>query len=128
MLAAVIDCGAGIAKLIVFDTNTSSNLVTIAIAHSTPDSIAAKGKGEFVGLFDLQNVGNGTNGITGGFLVMSGKATVGTNDCVTKASGTVVGVIDVTISDNAGVSSFTALVPKGQVSTQGLSIGTLVDP
>jgi hypothetical protein len=128
VLAAVIDCGAGIARLIVFDRNTSSNLVTIAVADSTPDVIGAKDKGEFVGLLDLQNVGNGTNGITGGFLVVSGKATVDTSDCVTKAGAAAVGVIDVTISDDTGVHSFTALIPKAQISTKGSSIGSVVEP
>ena len=128
VLAAVINCGAGIASLIVFDTNTSSNLVTIAIANGAPDAIGVGNKGEFVGLFNMQNVGNSTNGITDGFLVMSGKATVGTNDCVTKAGAAAVGVVDVTISDDTGVHSFTALVPKAQISTKGSSIGTLVLP
>lgn len=128
VLAAVISCGEGLTKLIVFDTNTSSNLATIASADSAPDAIGAKNKGEFVGLWTVQNVGNGANGITGGFLAGAGKATLDVTECITKASATLIGVVDVTITDDVGTHSFTGLIPKGKVTVLTPSIGTLAGP
>ena len=117
VLAARILCGAGISALVVFDTTGSSNLVTIASTGSPPSAIAAGTKAEFVGLLNFQPTGNSSNAVSGGYLVISGKATVDTNGCPTKITATVTGVLDGVFTDDVGTKEFEALIPKGSVST-----------
>ena len=117
VLAARIVCGAGISTLVVFDTAGSSNLVTIASASGPPSTIAAGTKAEFVGLLEFQSNGNLSNNISGGYLVISGKATIDTNGCPTKVTATVTGVIDGVFTDDVGTKEFEALIPKGSIST-----------
>jgi hypothetical protein len=128
VLAAVIDCNSGIAALIVWDTNSQSNLVTVALLGDPFEGIAAGTKAEFIGVLDLQSTGNMQDGITGGFLTMSGKATIDTNGCPSKVSVSVVGIIDATFTDDMGTHSASVLIPKGTMSTQGSSVGTISGP
>lgn len=100
VLAAVLDCSSALG-LIVYDTTSHSNLVTVI--PGTPP---------------------GPNSLDDGFLVFTGKASLDTNGCPTKLSASVTGVIDATFTDDVGTHSGTILVMKGKL-TLGTKLGTL---
>lgn len=80
VLAMEIDCGSPTARLVVYDKTANSNL--LVIAESEPiDLVGQKdnpatpypNRTRFVAQFEIQTLGNETDGLTGGYLTMAGR-------------------------------------------------------
>lgn len=80
VLALEIDCGQTGVRLVVHDKLADSNIVVIATATSL-DVVGEKSnsaspfpnRARFVAHFDIQNLGDELNGLTGGYLTMAGR-------------------------------------------------------
>lgn len=116
VLAVVIDCATGEASLVVFDTAGGTVLVTIGTSSDEDLVTALDGAGAFGAVVELEDVGNATNGIDGGYLVVTAQFRTGAGDCPTGIKATASGVLDVTITDDVGTESFSAVVLKGKAS------------
>jgi hypothetical protein len=121
VLAGVLSCSTAL-ELIVFDTSTSSRLVSIAVPVESDTAGDAK-KGVGVIMTQISATPLGANSLDGGYLLFAGSASLASG-CPVKFSSTVTGIIDVTITDDVGKHSETILVPKGKL-TLGSKIGTL---
>ena len=93
VLAFASVCNTNDMKLIVFDTATSSNLDTIG-RLDVVDEVSQAEKRELIAQLTVPGAGGVSNALTGGTLLMDATFTVTTNDCVTKWSGTMLGVLD----------------------------------
>jgi hypothetical protein len=114
VLALVVATETNMAAMIVLDTVTTSNLATFVIF--TTDGVAVKGKGTgvFSGLVAPVSLGNDTNGISGGFLAMSGSMTLTTSNTLASFKGnSVIGSIRCRVRSN----DFDAIVTKGKLTT-----------
>jgi hypothetical protein len=128
VLAWVGLCG-GDSSLIVYDTNTGSNLATIAIMLDHWD-VNDPERGQFVSVFEVQSVGGVDNAIHDGFLVVTGTFEIGSNFCSPggplKVKASVVGAMDITITDEFGTHSGDVLITGGKLRTSPETpIGTL---
>ncbi len=116
MLALVNNCDTNLLRLIIFDTATSSNLVTIG-SFSDLRTVSSTRKHEErtiaqLSIPDISGVAtNGaTNGITGGSLYYHGKITIDTNGCATSFGGQLTGFLDTAfpmICTNINCTNFT---------------------
>lgn len=116
VLAVVFDCVTGEASLVVFDTSGGAVLVTIGTGSDEDLAIAQDGAGAFGAVVELEDVGNATNGIDDGYLVVTAQFRTGPGNCPTGIKATASGVLDVTITDDVGTESFSAVVLKGKAS------------
>jgi hypothetical protein len=136
VLALAMNCGSNDVRLIVFDTNTSSNLATIA-ALSHVDSVSGKtirpsgGVGQIKSEYITQvllggpfePVGSISNNVTGGSLTLRLADNCKTNHPLTQASGSALGSLHLVVNgqDSPG------MIKRGTLSTKGPPIATLVD-
>jgi len=116
VLALVVNCDTGVAGFTVYDTTLHSNLVTIAapasfVANSDPK------KANVALLLDVAILGNSTNGIFGGVLMVIASAGLDPDGCPTKVSTTVSGGAFLEFSS----------IPGQLVITKGKLSGKLVD-
>lgn len=126
VLAVAVECASVEMKLIVYDLNTSSNLVTIAKWEAGGIAMAGR-NGEFVGLSGFSSTGGGAFRIDGGYLSVAGTFAVNSQGCVKLlSSANVNGVVVVTGEDNVGPYQAVVLVKSGTLETVG-KIGTLVE-
>jgi hypothetical protein len=116
VLAMVLDCATGEASLVVFDTAGGTVLVTIGSSSDEDLVTALDGAGAFGAVVELEDVGNATNGIDDGYLVVTAQFRTGPGNCPTGIKATASGVLDVTITDDVGTESFSAVVLKGKAS------------
>jgi hypothetical protein len=116
VLAVVFDCVTGEASLVVFDTAGGTVLVTIGTGSDETLVIAQDGAGAFGAVVELADVGNASNGIDDGYLVVTAQFRPGAGNCPTGIKATASGVLDVTITDDVGTESFSAVVLKGKAS------------
>lgn len=116
VLAVVLDCATGEASLVVFDTTGATVLVTIGTSDDEDLVSALDGDGAFGAVIELADVGNATNGIDGGYLVVTAQFRAGPGNCPTGIKATASGVLDVTITDDVGTESFSAVALKGKAS------------
>ena len=114
VLALVVATETNMAAMIVLDTATTSNLATFV--EFTTDGVAVKGKGTgvFSGPVAPVSLGNDTNGISGGFLAMSGNMTLTTSNTLANfKANNVIGSIHGRVRAN----DFDAVVTKGKLTT-----------
>jgi hypothetical protein len=114
VLALVIAPDAGVGAAIVLDTATSSNLCTVA--GFTMDGAVAKTKGTAVLDGFIVAGGNITNGLTGGFLALSGKVVVNAtnqNDVTSFKGSSIIGSLQGTMLGQP----FDVVVTKAKIST-----------
>jgi hypothetical protein len=91
VLALAADCTLDL-KMIVFDTDTSSNLATIGQLVLV-DQVSQTDERRRISNFFVPGAGNATNGITGGTLLMYDTLKGNTNNCLKKWTGTMLGVL-----------------------------------
>jgi hypothetical protein len=96
ILAFADNCFANL-RMIVYDTTTSSNLVTIGQAINLSTALSFKKRyEETIHAFDIFNTapgGEGSNGIFGGSFYYHGKIDIDTNYCPTRFGGQLTGVL-----------------------------------
>jgi len=96
ILAFANDCLVDL-RLIVYDTDTSSNLVTIGQAIDLSTAFSSRRKyEETIHSFSINNTspgGAGSNGIVGGSFYYHGKININTNFCPTSFGGQFTGVL-----------------------------------
>lgn len=114
VLALLLECGGTNATLLVFDTTSGSNLVTLATSGGVVQvNSATKG---IAGIpFQINSVGDGQNGIQSGTVVLNLKTSV-SGGCVTKFSAAVSGVLDTIVTLPFGTFSNGVIVTKGKLS------------
>jgi hypothetical protein len=89
VLALEITCDSSSVQLVVFDKAASSNIATIATSSSIDivqqqdnDLTAFPNRERFVTVLDVATLGNGSNGLVGGFLTVAGRIHLNpTNGC-----------------------------------------------
>jgi hypothetical protein len=114
VLAALMNCDTAL-SLVVYDTGSHTVLATIATPMES-SSVGNSKQGMAVVAADINTNGNSSNGLTGGYLVFTGKATLDANGCPIKGSTAVTGVIEATTTDDVGTQAATVLVMKGKLS------------
>jgi len=124
VLALVVDCTTGDASLVVFDVDLDSVLVTMATSGEE-DLLLAPNGGAFGLEFDVADTGNASNGLDGGFLVVTGLFQPGPGGCPAGIKATAGGVLDVTITDDVGTRSLTAVLLKAKASFSSAPIAQL---
>ena len=92
VLAFTSVCDTNDMKIIVFDTLTSSNLATIG-RLDVVNEVSQFDKHELIAQFTVPGAGGISNALTGGTLLMDAAFTVDRSNCVTKWSGTMLGVL-----------------------------------
>ena len=89
VLALEVECDSSSASLAVFDKAASSNIATIAtssridvVQQQDDDATAFPNRERFVTVLDVATLGNGSNGLAGGFLTIAGRLHLNpTNGC-----------------------------------------------
>lgn len=89
VLALEVECDSSAASLVVFDKAASSNIATIAtssridvVQQQDNDATAFPNRERFVAVLDVATLGNGSNGLDGGFLTVAGRLHLNpTNGC-----------------------------------------------
>jgi hypothetical protein len=122
VLAALMNCSAAL-SLVVYDTSAHTVLATIATPTES-GTVGSPKQGLGVVAAQVATAGNSSNGLTGGFLVFTGKVTLDGNGCPVKGSIAATGLLDVTITDDMGTNPTEVLVMKGKLSI-GSKIGTI---
>lgn len=120
VLALLVRCGSADAYLVVYDKNASNVLVTVA-SPLDGEEIRIPKKSVFVGRLQVAT----TNRLAGGYLLLNGAATLSTNDCTTRVTAKLAGVMDVIVDDDSGLETNTVLVTGGTVTTTGKMLGTV---
>ncbi|MGD0650305.1 MAG: hypothetical protein ABSA97_04055 [Verrucomicrobiia bacterium] len=151
-LALVNECPSNDMRIIIYDTSTSSNLMTIGYMQtlSAIEGLRRKTLTRNV-ISDLtfvfaQNVSNGLAG--GSFFVNGNLTTTASNGCMTKFSGQIIGalgtsffftnnivtnIVDLMVTNTVTntyyvISNFTVNVANTSMTTQGKKLGTLIEP
>ena len=99
ILALVSNCPSNDFRLIVFDTDTSSNIVTIGTLTNLVTALSTtRRRIETMTLLTVHDIStadsNGiVSGITGGSFYYSGRHNIGTNNCPTSFSGQITGYL-----------------------------------
>ena len=86
-------CNTNDMKIIVFDTATASNLATIG-RLDVVNEVSGLDKKEMIVQFTVPGAGGVSNGLTGGTLLMDANLTIDRSNCVTRWSGTMLGVLN----------------------------------
>jgi hypothetical protein len=124
IFALVVDTVQNQVSLVVFDTNTSTVLATIA-TQDKMSRVADLKKGQYVLLMEVKDVGGPNNRINGGYLVLTGTYQTPTGDAPSLIKANVTGVLDVKFTDDVGTSEGEILVSKGKLSTGKVPIAGL---
>jgi hypothetical protein len=135
VLALAMTCGNNDVRLIVFDTNASSNLATIATL-SHVDSVSGKalrsGGGYGVKIEHVTQIllegafepaGSASNSVTGGALTLRLANNCNTNHPLTQANGSALGSLHIVVNGQ----DLPGMIKRGTLSTKGPAIGTLVE-
>jgi hypothetical protein len=123
LLAFVVDCESGEARLSAVDT---SPLTEVVIADSSEVDVVEDEKGgQLVLAMEVDPTGGLFNSLDDGYFVLAGKFKHGEDGCPVSLSTSASGVIDATITDDVGTESFAVLITKGKLSTGKESIATL---
>jgi len=104
-LALATDCRSDM-KMIVYDTSNESNLATIAQLVLVDEAIEPD-KAERISNFLVPGAGNGTNGLTGGTMLIYETLSLDVSNCVKKWTGTMTGVLDTVLPGTNFTLSFT---------------------
>jgi hypothetical protein len=115
VMALVLDCATGEGSLAVFDALAGTVLVPWAIIERQ-DLLLAPNGGAFALELEVAEVGENENGIDDGYLVVTAQFKPGPMNCPTGIKATVSGAIDVTVTDDVGTDSLTAVLLKGKAS------------
>jgi hypothetical protein len=115
VMALVFDCASGEGSLVVFDTLAGTVLVPWAIVERQ-DLLLAPNGGAFALQFEVAEVGENENGIDDGYLVMTAQFKPGPMSCPSGIKASVSGALDVTVTDDVGTDSLTAVLLKGKAS------------
>ncbi len=150
-LALAAECPGDDMRLIVWDTDTGSNLATIADMPAVSVIRGVKHKAhsrDIVSQMNFHFASTATNGLFGGFAFAQGTIQDTTNSCVKSYKADIIGalgasffftntvvtnVLDVTVTNITTnvtfvVSNFTVNVSNTSITTQGKSLGTLIEP
>jgi len=119
LVVVFVDSGDPICELIVYDSNTQSNLTTICEMDLGGAIDSAKGKGAIAMAGSIDNVG----GFTKGWIAMAGKSTITGMD-TTAPQIAFSGAIQALLRGNDG-EDFELVVTKGKARLLG-TIGTLL--
>src|SRR5205814_2174981 len=92
VLALTSVCATDDMKLIVFDTSTMSNLVTIG-RLDVVDKAGEFGSEELIAHVTVPGTGGESNALTGGTLLINAKIIRDRTNCITKWTGTMLGVL-----------------------------------
>jgi hypothetical protein len=117
VLAGLLNCSSAL-SLVVYDTSAHTVLVTIATPADS-STVGNPKQGLGVMTADVATSGTSSNGLTGGYLVFTGKVSLDSNGCPTKGSVAVTGVLDITVTDDTGTRAMEVLVMKGKLSIAG---------
>ena len=123
VLAALMDCSAAL-SLVVYDTSSHTVLATIATPMES-STVGNLKQGLGVVAAQVATTGNSSNGLTGGYLVFTGKVSLDAGGCPIKGSTAVTGVLKATVTDDVGTVASEVLVMKGKISIVG-KIGTIM--
>lgn len=115
VMALVFDCVTGEGSLVVFDGLAGSVLVTWATGDAE-DLLLAPNGGAFALDLDVAEVGGDENGIDDGYLVVTAQFKPGAMNCPSGIKANVSGALDVTVTDDVGTDSLTAVLLKGKAS------------
>ncbi len=107
-------------KLIVFDKNTQSNLVTVADIDGE-GRVRKPGQAVFICDLDIEEAGNATNGLTDGDFKVAGVRT--RTNSTFLITGKLIGTIDV----NSDGQSFHVIVPEGALTIRGPALGQVIE-
>ncbi len=124
ILALVVDVVQEEVALVVFDTNTSTVLTTIA-SQEKGSVIGDLKKGVFVLVLEVHNVGGTDNRLNGGYLILTGTYVNSPQGPPTAIKANVTGVLDVKFTDDVGSSEGEILVTKGKLSAGKVPIADL---
>jgi hypothetical protein len=113
VMALVFDCATGEGSLVVFDGLAGSVLVTWATGDAE-DLLLAPNGGAFALDLDVAEVGADENGIDDGYLVVTAQFKPGPMNCPSGIKASVSGALDVTVTDDVGTDSLTAVLLKGK--------------
>lgn len=117
ILALTSDCPSNNLRLIIFDTDTSSNLVTLGtLNHLTTAVYTRRRYMETITQISLDDTSDGTNGITGGSFYYHSRINLGTNNCPTKFSGQLTGLLGTTfplLLTNHNCTNFVTQIDPG---------------
>ncbi len=125
VLALAVDCESGNnpPRLIVYDTNSQSNLGTIAtgVEDGTAGPLA---KQEIIAAMEVDDVGGPSDGFAGGVLLLVGTSSSDSNGCPLAVSLGVSGILNA-ITTEPVTQTNKVLITKAKLS--GARIGTLVE-
>lgn len=107
-------------SLIVFDTNTQSNLVTVADIDGE-GRVRQPGRAVFIWSMEVETAGTASNGLTDGEFCVAGTR-IRTN-ATFLIRGKLIGTLDVISSGN----SFRVIVPDGRLTIRGPAIGRVIE-
>ncbi len=115
LLALTSDCATNNQRLIVFDTATASNLVTIGnLSNLTAAAFTRRRDMETMTQITIADTSDGTNGITGGSFYYRGRLTITTNNCPVSFAGQIMGFLGTTfplIITNLNCTNFVTCTP-----------------
>jgi hypothetical protein len=123
VLALVIDCSSRAAGLGVYDTTAHAPLVTIA-TNSANDYFEGTTSGAFAMKMDLLETGNNTNRVTGGYLIVAGSYKRDGRGCPVSIKATMLGRLDVMVTDDIGTHGLPFVITKATLSTGKAPIDT----
>jgi hypothetical protein len=113
-LALLFDCATGDASLDVFDLNGNTVLANIGTSDEE-DLLTAPNGGAFAVVLNLKNINGGAvNDIDGGYLLLTAQFKPGFGGCPTAIKAGASGVMEVTVTDDAGTEAFSVVVLKGK--------------
>ncbi len=150
-LAIAAQCPGDDMRIIVWDTDTDSNLATVADMQATSVIRGVKKhqhSRDIVSQMTFHFTPTQTNGLSGGYAFAQGVIQDTTNSCVKSYRADLIGalgasffftnvvitnVLDVTVTNITTnttfvVSNFTVNVSNTSIATKGKSLGTLIEP
>jgi len=99
ILALASDCASNELRMIIYDLNSGGNLATIGSVHPVLEVRGFKKRKltrDITGDLQILPTSGGVSGLAGGSLAINLTITGTTNDCLSKASGSMLGVFGVT--------------------------------
>jgi len=126
LLALAASLTTNTSRLFVYDSSTTSNLATIGLINPQVVIFGQKHRQTTLAIsapMIIPGAGNATNGLTGGSFLLEMKSVFNTNNSTANFSAKLIGFLGVAVPG----TNATILVRSGTISTQGQSIGTLVE-
>ncbi len=120
-----IVCWEGPPVIVVYDTESEEILATIAVGEAIY-AADSQSKSVVLVVFDIQETGNENNGLSGGFLILTGGSTNGEDECPTSVLGTLVGVLQGVTTDEFSTEEFEVIINKGKLSVKAPPIGVVI--